>query len=342
MARINLCIVFAVIAAACSSLKVYAGEPTSEIREISYRIGGGMSRYDQAYIQLIREKDGKLTLTLMGDCPNERISFEVDDSVMTRCKQLISEHKLWKSKGYYKSHILVLDAPTKSFSVHYTNFDDSFSASGDIPNSLNKGINAITTYLNSLRGDRKAIGHFDRKWKDDDILKCKAEWSNGEFKFIPSEEGISELYRHLSKTMGVEYNRNNWNFCLAEGVGIRALIITNDLLSYSDVFVDTKSANRTATGGTVPPGRWPKGSRSLLTRNELSKMSEQDIIMMENEILARNGASFRDSTTQNYFNSQPWYHPAEYSIGRDMSDIEEQNMQTISYYISWYRKNKKK
>ena len=100
--------------------------------------------------------------------------------------------------------------------------------------------------------------------------------------------------------MGVEYNRNNWNFCLAEGVGIRALIITNDLLSYSDVFVDTKSANRTSTGGTVPPGRWPKGSRSLLTRNELSKMSEQDIIMMENEILARNGVSFRDSTTQNY------------------------------------------
>ena len=207
MARINLCIVFAAIAAAFNPLKAFAGEPTSEIREISYRIGGGMSRYDQAYIQLTREKDNKLTLTLMGDCPNEKISFEVADTVMTRCKQLISEHKLWKSKGYYKSPIRVLDAPTKSFSVRYTNFDDSFSASGDIPSSLNKGINAIVAYLNSLRGDRKAIGHFDRKWKDDDILKSKAEWSNGEFKFIPGEEGISELYRYLSKTMGVEYNR---------------------------------------------------------------------------------------------------------------------------------------
>ena len=342
MARINLCIVFAAIAAAFNPLKAFAGEPTSEIREISYRIGGGMSRYDQAYIQLTREKDNKLTLTLMGDCPNEKISFEVADTVLTRCVQLINEHKLWKAKGHYKSEFFALDAPTESFSVNYTDYNDSFSASGEIPKELRAGIYAITNYLQSLRGDRQAIGHFNRKWDEKDILDNKTKWSNGVFSFTPEEEGIAELYRYLSKTMGVEYNRNNWNFCLAEGVGIRALIITNDLLSYSDVFVDTKSANRTSTGGTVPPGRWPKGSRSLLTRNELSKMSEQDILLMENEILARNGATFQDSDVQDYFNKQPWYKPANYFMGREFNDIEDQNMRTIAAYISWYRQHKNK
>lgn len=342
MARIKLCIVLAAIVAAFSPLKANAGEPTSEIREILYRIGGGMSPFDDAYVQLLRNKDGSLTLTLRGDCPNEKISFEVADSVMARCSQLISEHKLWKSKGFYKPAYRVLDAPTESFSVHYTDYNDSFDASGEIPKNLRAGIYAITEYLNSLRGDRLAIGHFKRKWNEKEALDSKTKWSNGVFSFTPEEEGIAELYRYLSESMGVEYRDYEWGFCLAEGIGIRALLITNSSQSYYDVFVDTKSANRTSTGGTVPPGRFPKASRSLLTRNELSKMSEEDILLMENEILARNGATFRDSSVQDYFNKQPWYKPAEYFMGREFSDIEEQNMQTISAYISWYRQHKNK
>jgi len=342
MARIILSIVLAAIAAVWSPLKANAGEPTSDIREILYRIGGGMSPFDDAYVQLLRSKDGTLTLTLRGDCPNEKISFEVGDTVLTRCVQLINEHKLWKAKGHYKSEFFALDAPTESFSVNYTDYNDSFSASGEIPKELRAGIYAITNYLQSLRGDRQAIGHFNRKWDEKDILDNKTKWSNGVFSFTPEEEGIAELYRYLSKNMGVEYNNYEWRFCLAEGIGIRALIIMNEALSYHDVFVDTKSANRTSTGGTVPPGRFPKASRSLLTRNDLSKMSEEDILLMENEILARNGATFGDSSVQDYFNKQPWYKPAEYFMGREFTDIEDENMQTISAYISWYRQHKNK
>ena len=332
----------AAIAAVFSPLKANAGEPTSEIREIIYRIGGGMSPFDDAYVQLLRNKDGSLTLTLRGDCPNEKISFEVADSVMARCNQLISEHKLWKSKGFYESAYRVLDAPTEGFSVRYTDFNDSFNASGEIPKNLRTGIYAITEYLNSLRGDRQAVGHFKRTWDDKEILKDKTTWSNGEISFTPEEEGIAELLRYLSEQMGVEYKDYNWRYSSAVGTGIRALIIMNEVQSYHDVFVDTKSANRTATGGTVPPGRFPKASRSLLTRNDLSKMSEEDILLMENEILARNGATFGDSSVQDYFNKQPWYKPAEYFMGRGFTDIEDENMQTISAYISWYRQHKNK
>lgn len=342
MARISLYIVLAVFAAVWSPLKACAGEPLSEIREISFRIGGGMSPYDQAYVNLLREKDSTLTLTLLGDCPNEKITFQVADSVMERCKELIREHKLWKSQGFYKPEYRILDAPSTSFSVRYEKYSDSFDASGDIPRDIMKGISAITQYLNSLRGDRQAVGHFKRTWNDKEILKDKTTWSNGEISFTPEEEGIAELLRYLSEQMGTEYKDYNWRYSSAVGTGIRALLVSNELLSYCDAFIDIKSANRTSTGGTVPPGKWPKGSRSLLTRSELSKMSEEDILMMEHEILARNGGTFRDKELQAYFDAQPWYKPNDYFRDWELSDIEQYNMRAISEYITQYRKNKNK
>lgn len=325
---------FFVLAAmtAWSPLKGMAGEPTSEIREIFFRIGGGMSPYDEAYMQLTRSKDGTLTLTLRGDCPQEKLSFEVEDSVMERCKQIIKEHKLWKADGYYKPKYQVLDAPSSSFHVSYKNYNESFRASGDIPNNIQDGINAILKYLNGLRGDRQAEGHFKRMWRSMVQLDGNTTWSNGKIIFTPEEKGIDELLEYLSKEMGEEYNKSDWNYNMAEGNGIRALILENRHLSYMDVFSDKKSPNHTTTYKEMPQGKWPQGSTKLLTRQFLSTLSKADIRLLQNEIIARHGVTFKDKETQEYFDAQPWYKPSSEHVRWEITDIEEQNNHMIEMF----------
>lgn len=318
--------------AAWSPLKGMAGEPTSEIREIFFRIGGGMNPYDEAYVQLTRAKDGTLTLTLKGDCPQEKLSFEVEDSVMERCKQIIKEHKLWKADGYYKPEYQLLDAPSTSFHVSYKNYNDSFSASGDIPRDIRRGISAITGYLESLRGDRQAEGHFKRMWSTMIKLDGSTTWSNGEISFTPEEKGIDELLEYLSKEMGEEYNKNDWDYNMAEGNGIRALILENRHLSYMDVFSDKKSPNRTTTYKETPHGKWPQGSTRLLTRQFLSTLSKDDLRLLQDEILARHGITFKDKERQDYFEAQPWYKPSTDYGFWEVTDIEDQNNRTIEMF----------
>ena len=318
--------------AAWSPLKGMAGEPTSEIREIFFRIGGGMNPYDEAYVQLTRAKDGTLTLTLKGDCPQEKLSFEVEDSVMERCKQIIREHKLWKAEGYYKPKYQLLDAPSAGFHVSYKSYGESFNASGDIPNSIWDGINAITKYLNSLRGDRQAEGHFNRLWSSKVKLDGNTEWSNGKISFTPEEKGIDELLEYLSKEMNEAYDKSDWDYNMAEGNGIRALILTNRHLSYMDVFSDKKSPNRTITYKETPQGKWPQGSTKLLTRQFLSTLSKDDLRLLENEILARHGITFKDKEMQEYFNAQPWYKASDDYGLWEVTDIEDQNMRMLEMF----------
>ena len=89
---------------------------------------------DHEYVELWRLKDGRMTLSLKGDCLNERLTFDVTDSVFTRCEQIIRETQLWTHKGTYDfpKDQVVLDAPKSEFTVSYEDKEETFWIDGNL------------------------------------------------------------------------------------------------------------------------------------------------------------------------------------------------------------------
>ena len=70
-----------------------------------------------------------------------------------------------------------------------------------------------------------------------------------------------------------------------------------------------------------------------LTDSDLRYMSENQLCVARNEILARNGRIFKDPYLREYFLSQPWYKPTRTSVDfGSMSDIEQSNYSKIEKY----------
>ena len=63
--------------------------PKSQLRSFSYLCGGGMNIESNDEASLWRHDDGKLTLTLRGTCPFEKVTFEVGEDVFLRCDSII-------------------------------------------------------------------------------------------------------------------------------------------------------------------------------------------------------------------------------------------------------------
>ena len=77
------------------------GMPAGELKSITYRVGGGMLPYDQAYNNLAKGDDGQWVLTNKGISPGETVSIVVPDSVAERCLKIMEEQKLYLSQGTY-------------------------------------------------------------------------------------------------------------------------------------------------------------------------------------------------------------------------------------------------
>ena len=137
--------------------------PPGELRDFTYQVSGGMSQFEHAYYNLHIDENGVRTLTVKGESPGERISFEVPDSVFSRVDNMIKEDKLYLAQSTYRSEFVVLDAPTERMSAYYKVPGErgiySLGTSGDIPRNYQESIKRICDYLQSLVGDRKAEGH---------------------------------------------------------------------------------------------------------------------------------------------------------------------------------------
>lgn len=166
--------------------------PKGRLVSYDFRVGGGMNPFDQTVYYLRYEGANKVpTLTVSGDCQGEVITFEVPAETFDRCAQLAEKHKLYRSKGFYESHIQVLDAPSASFSLHYDGDGEWYSGSGDWPKFVSEGVSAINTYLRSLVGDRKAPGHVDRIYGGDDLPgMC---WTDGISSATTTDSDAKEL-----------------------------------------------------------------------------------------------------------------------------------------------------
>ena len=79
----------------------------------------------------------------------------------------------------------------------------------------------------------------------------------------------------------------------------------------------------------------PESSTRLLTYRDIENLTEQDMMLARNEIYARHGRRFLDSTIQQYFNAQAWYkgtiEPSAFSESA-LSSIEVSNVQFIKSY----------
>lgn len=74
------------------------------------------------------------------------------------------------------------------------------------------------------------------------------------------------------------------------------------------------------------PGRFPQASERLLTEADVRGVTEADLKLMRNEILARHGQIFRSDDLRTYFESQRWYQPITQSVNAALTDIEQKNI----------------
>lgn len=79
------------------------------------------------------------------------------------------------------------------------------------------------------------------------------------------------------------------------------------------------------------PGRWPEASTMLLTRGYLEAYPPEVLRLIRNEIFARHGREFTDTTLSAFFHSESiWYSTALLNPTLDqMSEIELLNLQLI-------------
>ncbi|HQE70555.1 MAG TPA: YARHG domain-containing protein [Atopobiaceae bacterium] len=79
----------------------------------------------------------------------------------------------------------------------------------------------------------------------------------------------------------------------------------------------------------------PDSDTHLYTAEELEDLTEWDLEIARNEIYARHGRGFNDSTLQAYFDGQDWYErrytPEEFDAQSGLlNDVEQANVATIS------------
>lgn len=314
--------------------------PKSQLRSFSYLCGGGMNIESNDEASLWRHDDGKLTLTLRGTCPFEKVTFEVGEDVFLRCDSIIKATRLYESKGDYKSSMIVYDAPSTSFSVWYMDSKENFSGSGNMPREIRDGLHAVVDYLKSLRNGREAKGHLamNRDLRSTEILKG-TEWIDGNLVWKP-EEDVEEMFRFLSQLNGIDYVPGDWELQLAEGSGQRCVILYNREQEIFNVMIDKATAGVKVEDTDDVPGLWPQTAQRVLTNSEIDKLPTDSLLMMGEEIYLRHQrlSSLRISEElRAQVKAQPWYKSGWSFPDPDFTDVEDQNFSLISMLI--YRRN---
>ena len=77
-------------------------------------------------------------------------------------------------------------------------------------------------------------------------------------------------------------------------------------------------------------GKFPQASLRLLSREELDKMSKEDLKIMRNEVFARYGYKFNSGGKMDlYFQQQDWYNKQNMNVNDFLTDLEKENIKLI-------------
>lgn len=88
-------------------------------------------------------------------------------------------------------------------------------------------------------------------------------------------------------------------------------------------------ANGQEDVGSDIPGRYPFTSERYITDADLRTLSNADLKIMRNEILARHGYIFETDAMKRYFSRQPWYRPQSDNVIDRLSPVELANVEAI-------------
>ena len=261
--------------------------PKSQLKSFSYNLGGGMEISHQDEVSLRLTRDGKRLLTLRGDCFYERLTFEVGEDVFLRCDSIIHATNLYQSKGYYEWKMMILDAATTDFHVTYTDPDESFGGSGNMPTEIRDGMHEVVNYLKSLRGDRQAFGHLTTTYYNNPSKIPNFNttvWTDGIIEYVPDEGGIGELTSHLNARYGLDDESTYWVTKYVEGCGMRCLLLEVASERLLDVFVDKSTLGVTLEGADTHSSRWPQAYQRMLTKGDLESIPTDSLLMLEKEL----------------------------------------------------------
>ena len=78
-------------------------------------------------------------------------------------------------------------------------------------------------------------------------------------------------------------------------------------------------------------GRFDYANYTLLNDKQFAKMDKKSLRFMRNEILAYHGYSFQSKDLRDFFNEEPWYHPASSNDQIELSLLEQLNIELIKY-----------
>jgi hypothetical protein len=77
-------------------------------------------------------------------------------------------------------------------------------------------------------------------------------------------------------------------------------------------------------------GTYPQTKFDIISIDELSSMTEQELKIIRNEIFARYGHVFiKGGDMAEYFNNQTWYYPVDRDVNQLLTEIEKQNIINI-------------
>lgn len=261
--------------------------PPGELRDFTYRVSGGMNPFEQAYYCLHVDENGIRSLTVKGESPGERISFEVADSVFIRVADMIKTDKLYLAESFYRSKMIVHDAPSETMSAYFKVPGErtiyTIGTSGDIPREYKTSISRICDYLQSLVGDRKAVGHLHRYIGND--MPAASLFSNGKnISFNPGNGNFIDLYSAMAADGLINDNPQqhsaSWRHSIyRDNDGVEYLYVEyNSLSRYADVFPQSDKAPKSPMIPLIQ-GMYtdPDGKVYVFTREGTLKHNYNDV-----------------------------------------------------------------
>lgn len=78
---------------------------------------------------------------------------------------------------------------------------------------------------------------------------------------------------------------------------------------------------------------FPQSDTKRLRRTQLSKLSEEELLLAKYEILARHGRKFSTPEYAEYFEATHWYKPKDNFDEGDLSDLEQKNIELIDSFL---------
>ncbi len=194
----------------------------------------------------------------------------------------------------------------------------------------------IKPWFPKLEYEYQSVYHFgDSEWESNLILICGLDkwyaqivtggWSSDGKSWIYNYENLSNVKINANKFYS---NKTNGEFVLCDGENgrITGLKVYKSWSGEDGQEIGYKSHLITDNYS----GRFPQASIILLNREDLLKMSKQDLKIMRNEIFARYGYKFQaGGEMDNYFKNENWYSGQYDNINDFLTELEKENIKLI-------------